>query len=71
MKTGNGIINELIIRYPELKGIGALVSETAELLADCFSNGGKLLICGNGGSAADSSHISGELMKGFLKKRGL
>ena len=36
-----------------------------------YSQGGKLLVCGNGGSAADSDHIVGELMKGFYKKRPL
>jgi D-sedoheptulose 7-phosphate isomerase len=40
----------------------------SELLSS-FSNGGKLLVCGNGGSAADSIHIVGELMKGFEKPR--
>lgn len=38
---------------------------------DCFQSGGKLLLCGNGGSAADSEHISGELLKGFGQKRPL
>lgn len=37
----------------------------------CFLKGGKLLLCGNGGSAADCAHITGELVKGFLKKRPL
>ena len=36
---------------------------------DCFEAGGKLLVCGNGGSSSDSAHIVGELVKGFLKKR--
>jgi D-sedoheptulose 7-phosphate isomerase len=36
-----------------------------------FASGGKLLVCGNGGSAADADHIVGELMKGFYKKRSL
>jgi D-sedoheptulose 7-phosphate isomerase len=40
-----------------------------ETLRDVFTSGNKLLVCGNGGSAADSEHIVGELMKGFLKKR--
>lgn len=39
------------------------------MLEESFRNGGKLLICGNGGSAADSDHIVGELMKGFKKQR--
>ena len=42
-----------------------------EALIACYRNGGKLLVCGNGGSASDSAHIVGELVKGFLKKRPL
>ena len=41
-----------------------------EIIA-CYEKGGKLLLCGNGGSCADCDHIVGELMKGFLKKRPL
>ena len=40
-----------------------------EALIHCYENGGKVLLCGNGGSAADCGHIAGELLKGFLKKR--
>jgi D-sedoheptulose 7-phosphate isomerase len=40
-----------------------------EMIRDCFESGGKLLLCGNGGSAADCEHIVGELMKGFLLPR--
>ncbi len=47
------------------------VLEAALLLVRCFGEGGKLLVCGNGGSCADSDHIVGELMKGFLLKRPL
>lgn len=42
-----------------------------EIMIDSYKNGGKLLVCGNGGSASDSAHIVGELVKGFLKKRPL
>lgn len=42
-----------------------------QMITDCFRRGGKLLVCGNGGSAADSAHITGEFVKGFLKKRPL
>lgn len=41
------------------------------MLVECFERGGKLLVCGNGGSSADSAHIVGELVKGFCKKRPL
>ena len=47
------------------------LDEAVSLLVDCFAKGGKLLVCGNGGSSADSAHIVGELVKGFLKKRPL
>jgi D-sedoheptulose 7-phosphate isomerase len=47
------------------------ITKAYEILEKTYSDGGKLLICGNGGSAADADHIVGELMKGFLKKRPL
>lgn len=40
-----------------------------QILVDCFSKGNKLLLCGNGGSAADCGHIQGELVKGFTLRR--
>lgn len=62
---------ELIRRYPELSVVELEIKKTAESLIKCFSNGGKLLICGNGGSSSDSGHIAGELMKGFEHRRPL
>lgn len=47
------------------------ILEAFNLLVDCYKSGGKLLICGNGGSAADADHIVGELLKGFEKYRPL
>ena len=47
------------------------VKDAAALIIRCFEGGGKLLLCGNGGSACDCAHIAGELIKGFLKKRPL
>lgn len=47
------------------------VESAFEALASCFRAGNKLLICGNGGSAADAEHIVGELMKGFRSRRPL
>lgn len=64
-------LDNLIIRYPELKGCRADVEKAYELLRECYDAGGKLLIGGNGGSCADCGHIVGELMKGFVKKRGI
>lgn len=65
------MLNELITRYPVLKECEREISAAAETIIDCYKNGGKLLLCGNGGSCADCEHIVGELMKGFLKKRPL
>jgi len=62
-------IKELTARYPGLSGCAAAVENAADLIIDCYKNGHVLYTCGNGGSAADSDHIVGELMKGFLKKR--
>ncbi len=63
------MLNELIERYPQLEGCRSDLEAAATAIINCYKNGGKLLICGNGGSCADSEHIVGELMKGFLKKR--
>lgn len=45
------------------------LDRAVEIIIESMKNGGKLLVCGNGGSASDSAHIVGELVKGFLKKR--
>jgi len=71
MKEPFMILEELIQRYPSLEGCKEDIQKAYEALADCFSKGGKVLICGNGGSAADAEHMVGELMKGYLKKREL
>ena len=64
-------LKELIERYPSLQSIQGEIEKAYELLKNCYENGGKLLVAGNGGSCADSEHIVGELMKGFVKKRSL
>lgn len=65
----NKFIDELISRYPSLKSIENDLLSSFKLIRDMYIKSGKLLLCGNGGSAADSEHIVGELMKGFCKKR--
>ena len=65
------MLNELITRYPALASCKEDIALAAHTLINCYKKGGKLLICGNGGSCADSDHIVGELLKGFLKKRPL
>lgn len=67
----NKFIDELIVRYPSLMNNYESIENSCKLLIECFSSGGKLLCCGNGGSSADCDHIVGELMKGFLKQRKL
>ena len=62
-------MKELFTRYPALSVCEQDIQKALRLIIDTYENGGKVLVCGNGGSAADSEHIVGELMKGFLKKR--
>lgn len=62
-------LEEMTGRYPVLRDVKEDVLAAYELLRDCYSRGGKVLIAGNGGSSADSEHIVGELMKGFVKRR--
>ena len=65
------MLNNLIKRFPELESCKNEISQTVDILCAAFEKGNKLLVCGNGGSAADAEHIVGELMKGFMKKRVL
>lgn len=67
----NKHIDLLIKRYPQLESAEAEIIEAYLILEECYKNSGKLLIAGNGGSAADSEHIVGELMKGFKHPREL
>lgn len=62
-------IDLLIARYPELKAVKRAVIDGYLMLEECYLKGGKLLIAGNGGSAADAQHIAGELMKRFKLPR--
>lgn len=65
------MLQELLARYPQLAVCEDALKAAAAAMISCYQNGGKLLLCGNGGSCADCDHIVGELMKGFLKKRPL
>lgn len=64
-------IKELICRHPKLEMVTDELLSAEELLIQTFESGGKLLIAGNGGSAADAEHIVGELMKSFVAKRSI
>ena len=59
----------LLERYPALEAQGKHILSMFEIMADAYYAGGKLLVCGNGGSCADAEHIVGELMKCFLIRR--
>ena len=64
-------VEVLVERYPELSGQKESIINAYKLLEESYSKGGKLLVAGNGGSAADAEHIVGELMKGFENPRKL
>ncbi len=63
--------DRLCERYPQLSGIRNSIEEAALMIIKCYSRGGKLLICGNGGSSSDADHLAGELMKSFESARPL
>ncbi|WP_026762849.1 D-sedoheptulose-7-phosphate isomerase [Selenomonas artemidis] len=65
------VVDTLIARYPALEGCGTDIRAAITALCECYRAGGKLIVCGNGGSASDAEHIVGELMKGFLLPRHL
>ena len=60
---------DLFERYPQLNICKNDIENALSLMIDTYKKGGKILVCGNGGSSADADHIVGELMKGFLKTR--
>ncbi len=62
-------MENLLKRYEKLLVCKQDIEKTAQMMIDTYKMSGKILVCGNGGSAADSEHIVGELMKGFLSKR--
>lgn len=64
-------IETLLQNHPALTACRDTIESARDLLTDTYRAGGKLLLCGNGGSAADCDHIAGELLKGFLSHRPL
>lgn len=62
---------ELLERRPELEPLADDIRKAADMFLECFRNGGNALLAGNGGSAADADHWSGELLKGFESRRPL
>jgi phosphoheptose isomerase len=65
------VLVDLLARYPDLLVCREDITAAFELICSCYRDNGKILTCGNGGSAADSEHIVGELMKGFSSSRSL
>ena len=64
-------LEELYSRNPCLEQCRAAVANAFNVLLFAFRSGGKVLVCGNGGSAADAEHICGELLKKFKRRRGV
>ena len=62
-------VNKLMETFPELECCRSALDEAVCVVLAMHAKGGKMLLCGNGGSAADSEHIAGELLKGFLLLR--
>lgn len=70
-KAATRRIDSLLQRYPALQPIRQSLWESCQMLFACYADGHKVLVAGNGGSAADAEHIVGELMKGFDRDRKL
>ena len=64
-------IDTLIERYPQLASLKEEIIKSVDIIIKAYENQNKIMVCGNGGSAADSLHIVGELMKAFILPRKL
>lgn len=62
-------VDDLIRRLPSLRPCQQALEQSIDLVAESLRGGGKLLVCGNGGSASDSEHLVADLMKGFVGQR--
>ncbi|MBE5924459.1 MAG: SIS domain-containing protein [Lachnospiraceae bacterium] len=71
MSNPGRFLDEFIERYPDLSVCRDSIEQAYECIAESYEKGGKLLVAGNGGSASDSEHIVGELMKSFILPRKL
>ena len=65
------LIDQVCERYPALSDLRSRISDASEMIIGCYNKGGKMLICGNGGSSADADHLAAELMKSFESVRPL
>lgn len=64
-RSSEKMLKECLARYPVLERCRPSIESAFYSIKHSFDEGGQLLLCGNGGSAADADHISGELLKGF------
>ena len=62
-------VEKLVQKYPELKPQQKSIQAFCDAIVTSYKRDGKIMLCGNGGSAADAEHITGELLKGFMTKR--
>jgi len=67
----NESLEQLLSRWPCLRPCAPSIMDAFDVLLSLFRAGGKVLVCGNGGSAADAEHICGELLKKFMKRRAI
>jgi D-sedoheptulose 7-phosphate isomerase len=63
------LYQDFFAQYPQLSVCSSDIAEAFEAICNCYRTGGKLLVCGNGGSASDAEHIVGELMNKFAFRR--
>ena len=69
MSLDHPVFRRLLDRYPDLESCASEITAAGKMLVNAAKEGNKILLCGNGGSAADADHIAGELVKSFCKKR--
>ena len=65
----SALLEEILLRHPQLTDLKDSILRAVEMVCLCYRAGGKVLVCGNGGSAADAEHIVGELAKEFKLPR--
>lgn len=62
-------LHSVSLRFKALEAEAPAIAAVAEKLIDCFRSGGKVMFCGNGGSAADCQHLAAEFMGRYLRDR--
>jgi len=67
--TTEMLFSDFLVQYPQLESCSEEIKKAFVLINESYKSGGKMLVCGNGGSASDAEHIAGELMNKFRMKR--